>query len=75
MAAPTAPVVPRLLSAPLAAAYIGISPRSFDKLWRTGGMPQPLRIGRRQLWDGKILDAFIDHISGITQPAKIKIPF
>lgn len=62
-ASPQILMVPRLLSAPLAAAYIGISPRSFDKLWRAAKLPHPIKIGRRLLWDRKVLDVHFDGVS------------
>lgn len=63
------PPTPRLLSAPLAAAFLGVSPRTFEKLWRTGSFPHPHRIGRRLLWDRKLLDQFVDVLSGVSSDA------
>jgi excisionase family DNA binding protein len=57
------PPVPRLLSIDLAAAYLSISPRALEKLWRTGRLPAPHRLGRRVLWDRKLLDGFVDVLS------------
>src|SRR6516165_5932118 len=36
-----------------AAAYIGVSPSTFDKLVVDGRMPQPVRINYRVVWDRK----------------------
>lgn len=55
----------RLLSQAAAAAYIGVSERTFEKHWRAGAMPKPHRIGRRLLWDRKLLDLWVDELSGI----------
>jgi excisionase family DNA binding protein len=63
------PPIPRLLSAELAAAYLSISPRGFEKLWRTGHLPAPHRLGRRVLWDRKLLDEFVDVLSKLHLPA------
>lgn len=50
------PAWPLLLSAELAAAYLGLSPNTFragvGTLW-----PEPARIGARRLWDRRALDA------------------
>jgi predicted DNA-binding transcriptional regulator AlpA len=64
----TTPPTPRLLSAPLAAAYLGVSERTFDYLWRRAGFPKPHRMGRRLLWDIKLLDAYVDEVSKISSP-------
>jgi hypothetical protein len=63
------PPTPRLLSAELAAAYLSISPRGFEKLWRTGHLPAPHRLGRRVLWDRKLLDQFVDILSRLDLPS------
>jgi excisionase family DNA binding protein len=64
------PPTPRLLSAELAAAYLSISPRGFEKLWRTGRLPAPHRLGRRVLWDRKLLDQFVDILSSLHLPSE-----
>lgn len=56
---------PRLLGMAEAAAFLGVSPRTFEKFWRSYQMPQPHRIGRRLLWDVKLLDRYVDVLSGI----------
>lgn len=52
---------PRLLSAELAAAYVGVSLSGFaaqvGRIW-----PAPARIGRRTLWDRKDLDEAVDRL-------------
>ena len=42
------------------AAYIGVSPTTFDDLVREGKMPKPIRIRARTVWDRLQLDeAFV----------------
>lgn len=40
----------RLLFAHEAAVFLGISERTLARLIRTGGLPQPLRVGHRRRW-------------------------
>lgn len=47
---------PRGLSREEAAAYVGLSPGSFDKLVQEGGMPPPKRVGARKIWDIRAVD-------------------
>lgn len=54
---------PRFLDQATAAAYFGISERTFEALWRSYRMPRPHRFGRRLVWDRKHLDEFADRIS------------
>lgn len=51
---------PRLISRAAAAAYVGVSPGTFDQKVKDGDMPQPKIINRRRLWDVRELDAAID---------------
>ena len=48
---------PRGLSREVAAAYIGVSPPTFDNLVREGKMPKPFEIGTRRVWDRVEIDA------------------
>lgn len=48
---------PRGLSRVEAAAYVGLSPSTFDKLVADGRMPKPKHIGARVVWDRMKLDA------------------
>ncbi|MCB1470700.1 MAG: hypothetical protein KDK08_26905 [Rhizobiaceae bacterium] len=57
-------IVPRLLSRPQAAVYIGVSPSTFDKLVADGTMPKPKRVLSRVLWDIRKLDLSIDRLPG-----------
>jgi predicted DNA-binding transcriptional regulator AlpA len=50
-------VQPRGLSRVAAAAYVGISPTTFDALVKDGRMPPPKRINARTIWDVRQLDA------------------
>lgn len=52
------PSWPRLLSRTLAAAYIGLSTGSLDRI----PVP-PVRIGSRVLYDRNSLDAYVDTLS------------
>lgn len=61
------PPVPRLLGSDMAAAYLGISERMLDHIRAWPDFPEPVRLGRRILWDRKALDTFAD---SLTQPAR-----
>lgn len=60
------PPVPRLLGSDMAAAYLSISERMLDHVRTREDFPEPIRLGRRILWDRKALDIFAD---GLTQKA------
>ena len=47
---------PRGLSRVEAAAYIGVSPSTFDTMVSDGRMPTPKRVNRRTVWDRQQLD-------------------
>lgn len=49
-------LAPRGLSRGQAAAYIGVSPSTFDKLLIEGKMPPAKRIRGRKVWDLRQLD-------------------
>jgi predicted DNA-binding transcriptional regulator AlpA len=49
-------VMPRGLSRVRAAAYVGVSPTTFDRMVRDKLMPQPIRIYGRIVWDIRKLD-------------------
>jgi predicted DNA-binding transcriptional regulator AlpA len=58
---PTLP--PRLVGRSVAAAYLSISPTTFDVLVEEGLLPRAKRLGgRRKAWDIKALDAAIDQL-------------
>src|SRR4051812_4093565 len=54
---------PRLISREAAAAYVSLSPNTFDLLVKEGRMPRPRLLGeRRRAWDIRALDAAIDRL-------------
>ena len=58
---PTLP--PRLVGREAAAAYLSVSPNTFDEMVRDGRMPPPKLLGgRRRAWDIRALDAAIDRL-------------
>lgn len=52
----------RGLKRPEAARYIGVCPTTFDGLVSEGKMPQPVRIGRRVIWDKWDLDTAFEQL-------------
>lgn len=59
------PPEPRFFDQATAAAYFGISERAFEVQWRSDQMPSPRKIGRRLVWDRKLLDRWADLLSGL----------
>jgi predicted DNA-binding transcriptional regulator AlpA len=58
---PTLP--PRLVSREAAAAYVCMSPNTFDQMVQEGRMPRPRLIGgKRRAWDVRALDAAVDQL-------------
>lgn len=56
---PTLP--PRLIGREAAAAYVSLSPNTFDVMVSEGRMPRARRLGMRRLaWDVRLLDAAVD---------------
>lgn len=53
---------PRGLSRVQAAAYVGVSASTFDKMVADGEMPAPKRIRGRVIWDRNRLDCAFDAI-------------
>ncbi len=54
---------PRLISRIAAAAYVNVSPTTFNEMVKEGTMPRPKRLsGRRKAWDVCALDAAIDRL-------------
>jgi predicted DNA-binding transcriptional regulator AlpA len=51
---------PRGLSRVQAAAYIGVSPSTFDKMVADGTMPSPKKMRGRVVWDRKRVDWCFD---------------
>ncbi len=57
-------LAPRLISREAAAAYVNVSPTTFDEMVKDGTMPKPRRLsGRRKAWDVRALDAAIDDLA------------
>ena len=56
-------MTPRLISREAAATYCGISPTLFDE--HIAPAVPPVEIGRRNLWDVKRLDRWLDQQSGL----------
>ena len=58
---PTLP--PRLISREAAAAYVCVSPNTFDEMVSDGRMPRPRVLSRhRRAWDVRALDLAIDRL-------------
>jgi predicted DNA-binding transcriptional regulator AlpA len=56
-------LAPRLVSREAAAAYVCVSPNTFDTMVEDGRMPRPkLLSGRRRAWDVRALDAAVDQL-------------
>jgi excisionase family DNA binding protein len=54
----------RCISAIEAAAYLGISRRTFERAVENGGLPKGIRLGKRRIvWDRHALDAHLDRLS------------
>jgi len=58
------PLPPRGLCRVQAAAYIGVSPTTFDGMIADGIMPKPKRVRSRVIWDLKKLDAAFEALPG-----------
>ena len=55
---------PRLMRAPMAAAYLSISTSMFFAEVKARRLPQPKRIGGCVLWDRRDLDLVADQLPG-----------
>jgi predicted DNA-binding transcriptional regulator AlpA len=50
-------LAPRLINRDAAAAYVNLSPNTFDEMVKAGKMPRPKQLtGRRLAWDVRALD-------------------
>lgn len=47
-----------------AAAYVGVSPNTFDRMVADGLMPKPAQIYGRKVWDCRRLDSCFDTLQG-----------
>jgi hypothetical protein len=63
-------IEPRGLGRMKAAAYIDVSPTTFDEMVRDGRMPPAKIIGRRKIWDRRKLDLAFEALpeDGATDP-------
>ena len=50
---------------PQAAAYVGVSAQTFDKLVERGVFDRPLMLDERRRWDRHALDRAMDKLSGL----------
>jgi len=56
-------LAPRLINREAAAAYVNLSPNTFDELVKAGKMPKPKHLtGKRQAWDVRALDICVDQL-------------
>jgi len=56
-------LAPRLIGREAAAAYVNVSPTTFDEMVRDGRMPRPKRLSaRRKSWDIRALDVAVDDL-------------
>jgi predicted DNA-binding transcriptional regulator AlpA len=54
---------PRLVCREIAAAYIGVSPNTFDKMVAAGSMPKPRRLTEGRIaWDMQQLNLAVDRL-------------
>jgi predicted DNA-binding transcriptional regulator AlpA len=61
---------PRLVGRETAAAYVNLSPNTFDTLVKDGRMPAPKRLSAgRVAWDVRELDTFVDALPREGAPA------
>lgn len=64
-----APIMPRLIDATTAAAYVGRGITKFLEQVKRGELPGPSdRNGNVDLWDVRALDRYIDRRSGFGSP-------
>jgi predicted DNA-binding transcriptional regulator AlpA len=56
-------LAPRLVTREAAAAYVCVSPNTFDEMVKGGRMPRPRLLGgKRRAWDIRALDLAIDRL-------------
>ena len=56
-------LAPRLIGRAAGAAYVCVSPNTFDEMVKDGRMPRPKLLGnRRRAWDLRALDLAIDRL-------------
>jgi len=52
------------------AAYIGVSPNTFDRMVADGMMPKPMQVNGRKLWDVRKIDRSIDALPADSESAR-----
>jgi predicted DNA-binding transcriptional regulator AlpA len=56
-------LAPRLINREAAAAYVCVSPNTFDEMVKDKRMPRPKRLGGRRIaWDVRELDVAVDQL-------------
>jgi len=56
-------LAPRLINREAAAAYVNVSPNTFDEMVDAGKMPRAkLLTDRRKAWDVRQLDIYVDNL-------------
>jgi predicted DNA-binding transcriptional regulator AlpA len=63
-------MTPRGLRRASAAAYLGISPTTFDRLRAERKVPSPRTLRGMDIWDRDDLDAFFEDLPQATAPAE-----
>ena len=58
-------MTPRLVDRIKAAEYVGLSPSGYDNRVDDGTFPPAIKIGKRRLWDLRVIDKTIDDMSGL----------
>ena len=62
-------LAPRLIGRESAAAYVNLSPTTFDEMVKAGKMPRAKQLtGRRLAWDVRALDVAVDHLPTVGGP-------
>jgi predicted DNA-binding transcriptional regulator AlpA len=63
-------LAPRLISRDAAAAYVCVSPNTFDAMVKDGRMPHPKRLSDKRIaWDVRALDVAVDQLPAETAGA------
>lgn len=52
------------------AAYVGVSPNTFDRMMADGRMPKPKQVYGRKVWDVRALDRAFDALPGDGESAQ-----
>jgi excisionase family DNA binding protein len=61
------PLAPRALTTTQAAAYVGVSAKTFSKLVDKGMFDAPMMLADQRRWDRRALDRAMDRMSGIAR--------